>query len=341
MINSDVHIYMGAAERLNSLKQPDHEEKITVISTPFDIEGEAVLLGKRSQGHLIALFPNSGSRVTLHSGPKRLTNGFEVLESELKRAENETLSKYIELRNIGSIDSTLFGAVLDEVLSNLDAPGSDLIEKIQAVLEKWKNMLSLDSERILPLNAIVGLMGEIKLLSHLLSGPASNAFKNWVGPQGNRHDFEFESTSIEVKTTTSKVGNEITIHGLNQLDPYPGKLIYLFKIRIELDPAGISLPQLIQEVIQLNLVPESDLMDKLSQVGYKSTQKSMYEEICFQFTEFQVIPVSSNFPNITRESLNPIDDQQRIQDIQYVVNTTGLESQKSQKITTINFEGML
>ena len=124
----EVHIYMGAAERLNSLKQPDHEEKITVISTPFDIEGEAVLLGKRSQGHLIALFPNPTSRVTLHSAPKRLTNGFEILASELQNAEKAALSSYIELRNVGNIDSTLFGAVLDEVLSNLESPDLNLLE---------------------------------------------------------------------------------------------------------------------------------------------------------------------------------------------------------------------
>ena len=341
MMAKEVHIYMGAAERLNSLKQPDHEENITVISTPFDIEGEAVLLGKRSQGHLIALFPNPTSQVTLHSGPKRLTNGFEILASELQNEENAALSSYIELRNVGNIDSTLFGAVVDEVLSNLEAPDLNLLEKIQDVLERWKNMLSLDSERILPLNAIVGLMGEIKLLGYLMTGPASSAFKNWVGPQGNRHDFEFESSSIEVKTTTARVGNEITIHGLNQLDAYPGKSVYIFKIRLELDPEGISLPQLIEEVSQLNLVPQSELMDKLAQVGYRAIQKSMYEKVCFQFTEFQVIPVSESFPKITRESLNLVDFQQRIQDIQYVVNTTGLETQKSPKITTINFERLI
>lgn len=341
MMADEVHIYMGAAERLNSLKQPDHEEKITVISTPFDIEGEAVLLGKRSQGHLIALFPNPTSRVTLHSAPKRLTNGFEILASELRSAENAALSSYIELRNIGNIDSTLFGAVLDEVLSNLESPDLNLLEKIQEVLERWKNMLSLDSERTLPLNAIVGLVGEIKLLSYLMAGPASGAFKNWVGPQGNRHDFEFESSSIEVKTTTAKVGNEITIHGLNQLDAYPGKSVYIFKIRLELDPEGISLPDLIHEICQLNLITTVELMEKLSQVGYRSNQKSIYEEICFQFTEFQVIPVTASFPRITMESINLIDDQQRIKEIQYVVNTNGLETQKSREIALINFERML
>ena len=66
-------------------------------------------------------------------------------------------------------------------------------------------------------NEVIGLFGELIVLEHLLNTHSKELFDNWVGPMGNRHDFEFPMNSLEVKTTANIANNEIQVNGLSQI----------------------------------------------------------------------------------------------------------------------------
>ena len=340
-MNDPLHIYIGAAERLRSIDFPDQDQNISVIPTPFQIKGESVLLGKRASGQLIALFPNVDPELELKSNPLRLSNGFEIALSKLKTKDSRRMLSYVEFRNIINIDLMLFGAIIDELLTNEISLNEDLLKSINDVLNRWKEMLSLDSGRTMTLNSIVGLMGELKFLKYLMVKYGTKSLPYWTGPRGGRHDFEFSQISIEVKTTSSKTSNEISVHGLSQLENFLGKEMLILKVKIEPDPAGQSLPDLIEDIVGQRVDIRNDLMNVLKTVGYNPVHNLHYQDVKFQFVEFQVIPIDVNFPKLIRSTLNDLDPNRKIIDVQYIVNTSGFETQKTKSIEEIEIGDVL
>lgn len=335
---SEIEIFTTCAERLRSLDVPSELENVAVIRTPFLLDGEFILLGKRHQGHLIALFPNQKGQISIAANELKLSNGFKIAILELQDPSTGKPTTFLELCNLGNIDEALFGALLDELLKSIDNGVGDIVQQIKDLLDKWKYMLSLDSERMLSVNALVGLMGELLLLDYLVNDKKRSDLDNWVGPLGNRHDFEFAKNSIEVKSTTLKNSDEIKVHGVHQLEAYPGKCVYILRVKLELDPHGTSLPSLIDKILESPLVSREKLFDKLLKSGYRNEHLDSYKLLCFQPIEFHLVPVDSNFPQISAKELLKIDPADRINQIEYSVNISGLASKIGAGIADLNLE---
>jgi hypothetical protein len=338
---TEILIFSSCAERLKSLNTPTAAQQIDVIPTPYRLDGREILLGKRHQGHLIALFPNVNEKQVIPIETVKLSNGFQISMQTLMDPKSKKDLEFIELSNVGNIDVTLFGAFLDELLKLIEGGKGLLLEEIKNLLAKWKNMLSLDTEKVMTLNSIIGLFGELLLLDYLVNVKKMPALDNWVGPNGNRHDFEFLQHSIEVKSTTVKNGSDIHVSGVTQLEPYLGKTVAILRVKLEIEPNGVSLPQLIEKITAANSINLEKLKEKLLKVGYQSDKEHHYRDLRFQVIEFQIIPVDLKFPRITANSLLGIDPSTRIKDVEYVVSVSGLETQRHTNLDSINFEGLL
>ena len=338
---NNLEIFANCSERFKSMDPPTEIQSVVVIQTPFLIRNRPILLGKRHQGHLIALFPNEDGSFDIPIKSTKLSNGFFLSLQQLRDPKTGERLNFLELSNNECIDQVLFGALLDELLKIIDENSKELIKSITQIIDKWKNMLALDSERILSTNAIIGLFGELLLLHHLVLNLELDVFSNWVGPLGNRHDFEFSQSSIEVKSTTMKNKDSFKVNSLEQLEAYPGKEVYVMLIKLEVDPSGISIPKLLNLLISSSLISENSLYEKLQKIGYKKEHSDSYEKICFQPIEFQLIPIDSNFPRIKDSDLRVIDPAARIGEIEYEVNVTGLSMTKSFKISDFSFKELI
>ena len=338
---TEIDIFTNSTDRLRSLNTPTEAQGIAVIPTPFLIGDKSVLLGKRSQGHLIALFPLDQGSEHMPVVPMKLSNSFQLAYKPLLDPVTGNESHYLELSNVGSIDLVLFGALVDELLHCIDTGNGNVVQEIQELLKKWKNLLALDEVKTLSLNVISGLLGELLLLDHLLNRLELDALDNWVGPNGNRHDFEFSTSSIEVKTTTVRNGDEIRVNGSTQLVPYLGKSVTILRVKMEIEPNGISLPDLVEKIASIGDIDSAKLDEKLSKIGYRSELADSYRSICFQVVEFQIIPVDENFPRISPDALLEVDPSGRIHEVEYSVNVSGLQTQISKNLESIKFEGLL
>ena len=300
---TEIVILKSCAERLKSLDTPTEAQKVVVIPTPYLLDGKEILLGKRYEGHLIALFPNMNDRQDIPAGEVKLSNGFQISMQTFMDPKSKKNLHFTELSNVGNIDVTLFGAFLDELLTLIEEENGLLVEEISNLLAKWKNMLSLDTEKVMSLKSVVGLFGELLLLDYLVNVKKIPALENWVGPNGNRHDFEFFRHSIEVKSTTVKNGSDIHVSGETQLEPYPGKTVAILRIKLEIEPNGHSLPDLVERIIASHSINIGKFQAKLLKVGYQRDKDHHYRNLCFRAIEFQIIPVDSKFPRITSKSL--------------------------------------
>jgi hypothetical protein len=110
---------------------------------------------------------------------------------------------------------------------------------------------------------------------------------------------------------------------------------------LEFEPNGISLPSLIEKIALTGNIDSTKFYEKLSKIGYRSELADSYRAIRFQVVEFQVIPVDEHFPRISPDVLQKIDSSGRIHDVEYSVNVSGLQTQKSKNLESLNFEGLL
>lgn len=336
-----IDINNNCAARFASLATPKENERIEAISTPFTRNNRPILLGKRHQGHLIALFPCKFEEFQGLDPVIKLSNGFELKHETLENPEKNEKLYFFELGNISNVDHVFFGAFLDELLVQIDQNSSSLESEIRTLLDRWKNLLSLDLERKLSVQELIGLFGELIILKHLISSQGTKMFEKWVGPLGNRHDFEFEKNSIEVKTSASRNVDEIHINGFDQLNPYQGKRLSIVRIKVETEPNGLSVPYLIRTLVGELKIQSFQMYEKLSKLGYHVEHEQSYENIRFQVTNIGIIPVNEQFPKISKSVISQVDPNNRINEISYRLNIAGLAEKESQNISELGIEELM
>lgn len=338
MSNEDP-LVRGAANRLGALAVPNEAQLLKVIETPFRFNDRPILLGRRFSGYYVALIPASDLDLQIVS-PQKLASGFQVLDFQPEVTRVNANGRFLELQNISNVDLILFGAIVDEIILTL-VEGKAVLEQISAVLERWRELLTLEKGKVLPLNSIIGLMGELKFLDFLISSKGEALLDAWVGPDGSRNDFEFIGSSVEVKSTIVRQGNAISIHGFDQLTPYPGKSVQILRVKLEPDPCGSSIIDLVDKISSLTKARNRSFMEKLQKVGLHTADYPLYEKMRFQFVEFQHIPIESDFPLITRKAISQIPGSRSIQNIEYVLEIGEFITQFSPVLAELDWSSVL
>lgn len=169
---------------------------------------------------------------------------------------------------------------------------------------------------------IIGLFGELLVLEKIIKTFDATAIATWWGPVRHRHDFEFANSGIEVKTTINPNSNEVEIHGLKQLSPDSGRSLYLAHLRINLDPQGFNISELIKRILVLG-VSQFELEEKIKKSGVS-------DELISSFFDFRIsgfitryFLVDGAFPSITEDKLS-LDDVSRISRVSYKINLNDL-----------------
>jgi len=130
--------------------------------------------------------------------------------------------------------------------TNIDDAISTLIERY----EEWSEFFASGALGKDSTSKIIGLIGELLVLENVIKQCGAGAISSWWGPVRHRHDFEFAKSGIEVKSTINPHSNEVEIHGLRQLTPDPERSLYLAHLKINLDPNGLNLSELIKRILE-------------------------------------------------------------------------------------------
>ena len=174
----------------------------------------------------------------------------------------------------------------------------------------------------------VGLYGELwTVLAFAAEVGVATAVACWTGPDHEEHDLVLEDVDVEVKTTRTDRASHV-IHGLNQLEPKPGRALYLLSIRLTAGGGGgTSLPDVIARARKRAEAGGAACLTRLERGLEQSGWRDEYAPFCLDTYLLRGVPQlvpSTELPALTPSvlGLSP-DDLSRLSDVQYRIDVTG------------------
>lgn len=237
-----------------------HGEKVLTrrsgICTPLG----PVLLGVDDDGLRHLLVPVPGEET-----PKdRVSRGINLGHRDLMFNDIEV--RYADLsctirRLVGPFDR-----LVEDVLSRLGGEPNAGLNAVVSTLDDWRALLRRSLEG-LSRDEVIGLIGELEIMSELASVDPVKAVLGWTGPSGAVHDFSRNGWDVEVKSTTAVNANTVRISNLDQLDPSLSTSLHLALVHLS---SATDAPDIDARIDRLAYagVPMDALETRLADMGY-------------------------------------------------------------------------
>lgn len=190
--------------------------------------------------------------------------------------------------------------------------------------KKWKDLIgnkSIDS-------TVHGVLGELIILYWVRKYIDNNiSCNNWTGPNGKSIDIETPNKQIEVKSTLIKYNNIVTISGQYQLsDKYDMSLVLVKLEEVNTHIKNvISIDIMLEKLEKLGLNKE-ELNQKVVRMGFQ--ENSLARKKTFRILEIIEYPITEKFPIISPSTLKDNIDKDRILQITYKIELSGLENRE-------------
>lgn len=173
----------------------------------------------------------------------------------------------------------------------------------------------------------VGLVGELLLFRSLLDAfDEYTVIDWWLGPLAEEHDYAFPAFDAEVKTTLGETRTHV-IHGAGQLEPSPGRSLWLVSVQVTRaggNPDGVGLPGLIHEIRERLTGTRDRFVRRLSSEGWDDDDAAMYPTAYVLRTTPAAYLVDDDFPAVTRPRLRSVvPHSDLVSDVTYRVNVSG------------------
>lgn len=171
----------------------------------------------------------------------------------------------------------------------------------------------------------IGLVGELLLVSNLLDEhDEADVVEWWLGPLAEQHDFAFPTLDAEVKTTLADARRH-RISGVGQLEPNPGRDLWLVSIQITRAGGadGFSLTGLVSKLKERLVVARDRFIQHLTRVGWHDDAADLYYARYLLRSTPQAYLVDEDFPAVTSGRLRAsVPHAELVSDLVYRVDLT-------------------
>lgn len=235
------------------------------------------------------------------------TGGLDISSSPNMVAGPTILTQYgksttffdvmVTSRHLDSVFADLVAEILRR-LSDGDAPA----KAISSTISEFRQLLLDGSGRKAPENAVLGLAGELLVLSKL-TDLSSASVSSWVGPYEQRHDFRSGSRAIEVKTSSRSDSTAVTIHGADQLEPPGEGVMHLAHVRLERAQGGNITVGGLAERILASGGDSGALSAALMELGCDDPHSEAWNDQAFHLEALDLYVVNDEFPRLTGEQV--------------------------------------
>lgn len=217
----------------------------------------------------------------------------------------------------------LFAAFAGEMLAAVSASVTpeQAVQAINRCIARWRRFVD-SGRRSLSDEEVRGLIGELAVLARVArrTGIVS-ALSAWRAPFDAIRDFEFESSSLEVKTYQVQSGPSLRINDPAQLEPSPGRPLHLCAVRLAPTDSGRILPEVIQLLCDTYSAQPgalTQLEEALASYGYMHSQARTFTDR-FSIGPITVYSVRDGFPRI-----RPVDVPAGVEDVRFSLPIGGI-----------------
>lgn len=222
--------------------------------------GEILIgLDSESRQHLLIPVSETSKVPSLPLGGALVLDGRDV-------PEDSGVRRFADLICTEQFLSVVFETLCADVVARLEEVPKKPLNTLVATLADWRSLFSGKLSN-LSRESLLGLIGELEVLSILARREPVSALESWLGPTGALRDFQAADAAIEVKTSSSQDGKKVTISSLNQLDPATVSELYLGVVHVRADDSGPTVDDRVRALIKLN-VPAGPLISKIAQYGH-------------------------------------------------------------------------
>lgn len=235
--------------------------------------------------------------------------------SAAQREGNNSQLLFLACSRMDSIP--LFSRMCVSIIERLDC-NLDNAEAIITVSEEckvWKEVFRKEREP-----ELIGLIGELIVYKKLLSNGKEPI---WQYPNKTIQDFRLsKSKLLEVKTTTIRSNNQISIHGILQLDVPRGQDLFLAFVRLERvqSDGDYSIEKLTTSIPESCFTDEQK--DALNQINIDDKRASFNS-----IDEIGVYTIDNEFPRIIPDSRKLLQSGENIIDVDYTLDLTNLKKE--------------
>lgn len=181
--------------------------------------------------------------------------------------------------------------------------------------KRWKELMGNMSSKKRP----YAVIGELFLILELLR---KRQRPDWTGPSGGTHDIELERFSFEVKSTTERVGETITISSQHQLSVNKEKILNLIFFRFEESKSNLSINSLVKNLVDEGFSDDT-LEERLRKLGYPEGRTARDSQ--YRLLEANVYTVNDEFPKIIPSTFKGGILPQGIVKLTYDINLSNLK----------------
>lgn len=274
--------------------RPSGDGTIATSGSSWTFRGHQILLGYDDRGRRHLLIP-IGDREEVK--PDKGSAGVHLLDHAL--VDGGRLRRFLDLVCRKPHLQDLFSVIVADIVESLEVPGR-ADQTVRGVLERWRELLEAERLEAPSLEKLVGVFAELHVLGEL-AVHSSRAAGAWLGPDGERHDIVTPTGSIEVKGTRSRVGRQVEIHGVEQLEPPTSGDLYLAYVRVERDPNGQSVLNLVAALERAGCAAEH-LRGALLKLGITAAHDEEVRAVLLTVRERTTYLVGDDFPRIVRSS---------------------------------------
>lgn len=282
--------------------------------------------------HPIKLALNQNNDLSLWIGSSDTTGSQSVIwESRGIKAKQSpdgsgVTNSWIVIEAENLYTPSIFISLATSICSKCIEQNSTKRTIICAALEEWREMFLKNTDG-LSLNELAGLIGELITLEEIAKVHGATALDTWHGFEGECHDFSRNNYAIETKTKIS-AGLDISINGINQLEPPSGGKLLLRFLRLETttNQNKLSVSSLVNSICKLG-VSQGKLQENILKAGASINQITQ-SNIYFNILERASYEIGEGFPRITRNSFKNDECPNGVSGLKYHINLSSAENCK-------------
>ena len=237
------------------------------------------------------------------------SSSFNVRRIILPQDSEEYITLQLVLTNLRYRDifTVLVQDIIDSLILVQDSRAA--VSAFIARLKRWQTFLEKHNLEGLSQIAQQGLYGELWFLKQIVlkNLPLLNGVQRWTGPKATQQDFQFSGCAVEVKTTSAKQHQKLTISSERQLDDTGAGTIVLLHLSLDIRQGqGETLPEMVANVRSIvadDAIAKDELENLLFEVGYLDIHADRYENTGYNIREHNYFKVGEDFPKIIESDL--------------------------------------